>query len=106
DFYWDLANARAIIDARRSLVDDAAVGAVVDRLVERIDRQTVPRLASVRKAIIHGDLNDANLLVGGGTDLETRNQSVVGIVDFGDMVYSYRVGELAVGIAYPQPDPA
>jgi 4-aminobutyrate aminotransferase-like enzyme/Ser/Thr protein kinase RdoA (MazF antagonist) len=104
DFYWDLANARAIIDARRSLVDDAALGAVVDRLVERIDRHTVPRLASVRQAIIHGDLNDANLLVGGGNDLETRNQSVVGIVDFGDMVYSYRVGELAVAIAYAMLD--
>src|SRR5262249_14078872 len=64
----------------------------------------IPRLASVRKAIIHGDLNDANILVGGGPDLEARNQSVVGIVDFGDMVHSYRIGELAIAIAYAMLD--
>ncbi len=104
DFYWDLANARAIIDAKRALVGDQALGALIDRLVARIDRHTIPRLGAVRKAIIHGDLNDANILVGGGTNLETRNQSVVGIVDFGDMVHSYRIGELAIAMAYAMLD--
>ncbi|MGH7620417.1 MAG: phosphotransferase, partial [Gemmatimonadaceae bacterium] len=104
DFYWDLANARRIIGERRSLVADASLVALVDQLVARIDRHAIPRLAAVRRAIIHGDLNDANILVGGGADLETRNQSVVGIVDFGDMVYSYRVGELAIAIAYAMLD--
>jgi len=104
DFYWDLANARGIIDAKRALVDDQALGRLIDRLVARIDRHTVPRLVSLRKAIIHGDLNDANILVGGGTTMETRNQSVVGIVDFGDMVHSYRIGELAIAMAYAMLD--
>ena len=104
DFYWDLANARRIIDDRRELIDDPALGSLIDTLTERIDRRTVPRLASVRRAMIHGDLNDANILVGGGDDLESRHQSVVGIVDFGDMVYSYRVGELAIAIAYAMLD--
>ena len=49
---------------------------------------------------IHGDLNDHNILVGDGDDLESRGQVVTGIVDFGDMVHSYRVGELAIAIAY------
>jgi 4-aminobutyrate aminotransferase-like enzyme/Ser/Thr protein kinase RdoA (MazF antagonist) len=104
DFYWDLATARAIIDMNRPLVGDAAMGLVVDRLVERIDEHTVPHLASVRRAMIHGDLNDGNILVAGGTGPETRNQHVVGIVDFGDMVHSYRVGELAIAIAYAMLD--
>jgi 4-aminobutyrate aminotransferase-like enzyme/Ser/Thr protein kinase RdoA (MazF antagonist) len=104
DFYWDLANARTIIDSRRSLIVDTALRATIDRLVERIDRHTLPRLASVRQSIIHGDLNDANLLVDGGTDVETGHQRVVGIVDFGDMVHSYRVGELAIAMAYAMLD--
>jgi 4-aminobutyrate aminotransferase-like enzyme/Ser/Thr protein kinase RdoA (MazF antagonist) len=104
DFYWDLATARAMIDKHRSLVGEAALGLVVDRLVARIDAHTVPHLASVRRGMIHGDLNDGNILVGGGTDPETRNQRVVGIVDFGDMVHSYRVGELAIAIAYAMLD--
>ena len=100
DFYWDLANARSIIDDKRSLIADAPLAATIDRLVAAIDRRTMPHLANVRRAIVHNDLNDHNILVGGGTDLESRGQRVTGIVDFGDMVYSYRVGELAIAIAY------
>jgi 4-aminobutyrate aminotransferase-like enzyme/Ser/Thr protein kinase RdoA (MazF antagonist) len=108
DFHWDLANARAVIDDKRSLIDDRSLRATIDQLVANIDRQTLPRLVNVRRAIVHNDLNDHNLLVGGGDDLEQRAQSITGIVDFGDMVHSYRVGELAIAIAYAmldQPDP-
>jgi 4-aminobutyrate aminotransferase-like enzyme len=54
--------------------------------------------------MIHNDLNDHNILVGGGDDLEGRGQTVTGIVDFGDMVHSYRVGEIAIAIAYAMLD--
>jgi len=100
DFYWDLANARTIVSEKRALVDDRALGTAIDRVVAEFDKRVVPALAHVRRAIIHNDLNDHNILVGGGDDLESRAQSVTGIVDFGDMVYSYRVGELAIAIAY------
>ena len=40
------------------------------------------------------------MLVGGGTDVELRNQLVTGFVDFGDMTYSYRIGDLAIALAY------
>ncbi|MBK5189070.1 MAG: aminotransferase class III-fold pyridoxal phosphate-dependent enzyme, partial [Gemmatimonadaceae bacterium] len=52
------------------------------------------------RAAIHGDPNDRNVLVGGGTDAESRGQHVTGIVDFGDMTYSYRIADLAIAIAY------
>jgi 4-aminobutyrate aminotransferase-like enzyme/Ser/Thr protein kinase RdoA (MazF antagonist) len=110
DFYWDLAHARGIVAAKRPLISDAALGGAIDRLVAEIDQHTMPHLANVRRAIVHGDLNDHNILIGsdGAGDLETRGQRVVGIVDFGDMVHSYRVGELAIALAYAvlgQPDP-
>jgi Ser/Thr protein kinase RdoA (MazF antagonist) len=44
--------------------------------------------------VIHGDANDYNVLV----DPETM--TVSGLIDFGDMVYSYTVADLAVAIAY------
>jgi 4-aminobutyrate aminotransferase-like enzyme/Ser/Thr protein kinase RdoA (MazF antagonist) len=103
DFYWDLANARAIIDEKCALIDDAELRKTIDRIVAEIDRQTIPRLTNVRRAIVHNDLNDHNILVGSvidRADLEARDQRVTGIVDFGDMVHSYRVGELAIAIAY------
>ena len=50
--------------------------------------------------MIHNDANDYNVIVGGNNDLYTRNQRVVGIIDFGDMVFSHTVGNLAIAIAY------
>ena len=100
DFYWDLAKGRAIVDAKQALIKDAALGALIDRVIGEIDRRTVPLLDRLRRGIVHGDLNDHNVLVGDGDDLWSRGQVVVGIVDFGDMVYSYSVGELAIAIAY------
>ncbi len=108
DFYWDLANARAIVSTHRSMLIDAELGAAIDTLADRFDRHTAPLLDALPRAVVHGDLNDHNVLVGGDADVESRGQSVTGIVDFGDMVHSYRVADLAIAIAYVMldaPDP-
>src|SRR6266540_1492689 len=58
--------------------------------------------------IIHNDANNFNLLAGGGDDIYSRDQNIVGLIDFGDMVYSYAISDLAVAIAYAildKPDP-
>jgi 4-aminobutyrate aminotransferase-like enzyme/Ser/Thr protein kinase RdoA (MazF antagonist) len=99
-FYWDLSNGRSIVDRHRQLIVDAELRAALDRLIAEFDRTTAPLLSALPRAAIHSDLNDYNVLVGGGADVETRDQRVTGIVDFGDMVYSYRVGDLAIAIAY------
>jgi Ser/Thr protein kinase RdoA (MazF antagonist) len=44
--------------------------------------------------VIHGDANDYNVLV------DPERMTVSGLIDFGDMVYSYTVGDLAIAIAY------
>ena len=100
DFYWDLANGRAIVARFRDLIADVELGRTIDRLMASFDAHTAPRLASLPRAAIHGDPNDYNVLVGGGTDAESRNQMVTGFVDFGDMTYSYRIGDLAIALAY------
>jgi 4-aminobutyrate aminotransferase-like enzyme len=53
-----------------------------------------PLLATLRQSAIHGDLNDYNVLVDG------KSQRVTGIVDFGDMVFSHTVNDLAIAMAY------
>ncbi len=100
DFYWDLANGRAIVARYRSLVTDSALGHALDALVAAFDRHTEPLLSSLPRAAIHGDPNDFNVLVGGDGDVESRNQRVTGVVDFGDMTHSFRIGDLAIAIAY------
>lgn len=99
-FYWDLANGRTIIDQYRGLITDTELRVSLDRLLAGFDRTTATLLACLPRGTIHSDLNDHNVLVGGGSDVESRDQRVTGIVDFGDMVHSYRVGDLAIAIAY------
>ena len=106
EFYWDLANARTVIDRNRSAIADPELRSLIDRLVDRFDRSARSVLDALPRAIVHGDLNDFNVLVDGGDELERRGQRVSGIVDFGDMVYSYRVADLAIAVAYAMLDGA
>jgi 4-aminobutyrate aminotransferase-like enzyme/Ser/Thr protein kinase RdoA (MazF antagonist) len=104
DFYWDLANARRIVGTNRSTLPDPSLGAMIDTLVARFDRHTAPLLERLPRSVIHGDPNDYNILVGGGEDVESRGQSISGVVDLGDMVHSYRVADLSITLAYAMLD--
>src|SRR5579862_1676471 len=96
DFYWDLARGRAIVAQYRPLIDDPELGAAIDTLMARFDREAAPLLAHLPRSAIHGDLNDFNVLVDG--------DHVSGFVDFGDMVFGYTVGDLAIAAAYAMLD--
>ncbi|HEY2163601.1 MAG TPA: phosphotransferase, partial [Gemmatimonadaceae bacterium] len=106
DFYWDVANARRTVSTHRSMLIDAELGAAIDTLADRFDRQTAPLLDLLPQSVVHGDPNDYNILVGGDADVESRGQSITGVVDLGDMVYSYRVADLAIAMAYVMLDAA
>jgi 4-aminobutyrate aminotransferase-like enzyme len=51
----------------------------------------------LRTSVIQNDANDYNVLVNAPA---TRDRQVVGLVDFGDMVETWTVQELAVAVAY------
>ena len=96
-FYWDLRKAtlaRQLIgllpDSRRPLVER-----FFDQW-EKID------WSHLRFSIIHNDANDYNILV------NESEQRVSAILDYGDVVYSATVCNLAVALAYvmlDKPDP-
>ncbi len=100
DFYWDLARARAMVDGHLPALADADLRRTIDRLASRFDRYAAPLLARLPLTAIHGDLNDHNVLVAAGGAVDQNAQAVSGIVDFGDMTWTYRVGDLAIAIAY------
>ncbi|NIO86568.1 MAG: phosphotransferase, partial [Candidatus Aminicenantes bacterium] len=54
----------------------------------------IPVLPKLRTGVIHNDANDYNLLV------SKDGKRVTGIIDFGDMVNTHTICELAVAIAY------
>ncbi len=108
DFHWDLANAAEVVIQYISHVTDTFLRDLILKCTREFENTTRPLLQNLRKSVIHNDANDYNVLAGGGTDLYSRNQSVTGIIDFGDMVYSHTVCDPAIAAAYAvldMPDP-
>ena len=99
-FAWDLQNAGAVIDANMSAVDDPQMRQHIERIRETFRTRVEPRLPELPQGVIHNDANDYNVLVSG--------QRIAGLIDFGDMVYSQLVSDLAIATAYAildKPDP-
>lgn len=94
DFHWDLANGLRVINEHAPLIADRDRRGLIDRFVSRFEQDTLPHLPRLRRTAIHNDANDYNVLVSEG------RERIVGLVDFGDMVHSFTVGDLAVAIAY------
>ncbi|HKQ73022.1 MAG TPA: aminotransferase class III-fold pyridoxal phosphate-dependent enzyme [Blastocatellia bacterium] len=100
DFHWDLANGLSVIREYEPLITDVEMRRLVVQLADEFERDVAPVLPKLRKSAIHNDANDYNVIVGGDDDLYAKNQSVVGLIDFGDMIHSFTVADLAVAIAY------
>jgi len=91
---WDLARVDDVIATHRPLVVDPTLTEPIDRLVAHYRQQVLPMLPTLRRSIIHADVNDYNVLV------DNVQQTVTGIVDLGDMVDSHTVNEVAIAMAY------
>lgn len=87
DFHWDLQNGNRIINQFGGLIGDARLRQLV--LKCRFEPEN-----DLRRSVIHGDANDYNVLV------DPESMTVMGLIDFGDMVYSYTTGDLAIALAY------
>lgn len=88
---WDLQHINQC-RALRTDISDPAERKLVDYFFLQWDQQVYPQLAGLRKAIIHNDANDWNILV--------KENRVSGIIDFGDSVYTPLINELAITITY------
>ena len=94
DFAWRMESAPATIRAHLRHLDRGGdlVAATLDRATARLD----PVVDGLPGAVIHNDGNDFNVLVRpslGGARL-------IGLIDFGDVVRSWRAAEVAVAAAY------
>ena len=85
DFHWDLMKGPLILEKYGPRIK-------ADNLRELVLNYETPSLEKLRRSVIHADANDYNVLV--------EDDKVLGLIDFGDVVYSYTVGDLAIAVAY------
>lgn len=101
EFHWDLASGFTVIRERLPLVSDQAQCELIAHLTDGIEQRDTGRFARLRRSVVHNDPNDHNVLIGpDDADPFVRRQQVVGLLDFGDIVWSYAVADLAIAIAY------
>jgi 4-aminobutyrate aminotransferase-like enzyme/Ser/Thr protein kinase RdoA (MazF antagonist) len=93
---WDMRRAREMIDAGIDAVADPQHRADVDVVMSWFDTIS-PLLDRLPRGVAHQDLNDSNVLV--DRDPSGR-QSISGVLDLGDALYTVRVAELAVATGY------
>ena len=89
---WNAANARDVVEGALELVSTDERRDLLRHFLKLIENEVAPGLPSLPRGVIHNDANDYNLLVSAG--------EVSGILDFGDMVESALVCELANACAY------
>src|SRR5690242_10167288 len=94
---WDLARA-GWIRGYLGYITDAGRRALVERFLALFETEALPRLAGLRQSVIYHDANDYNVIV--GRDEATGERRVTGVIDFGDMLRTATVAELAVACAY------
>lgn len=90
---WDLASLSSLTGFLDHIAD-ADKRAIADRVYADFAENVVPAMDSLPDAAIHNDANDQNILV------DAEGNDVVGIIDFGDMVWTKRIFELAILTAY------
>jgi Ser/Thr protein kinase RdoA (MazF antagonist) len=110
-FPWDLANALEVIREHSDAISDPSGRDIISHFVSSYEDIVVPKLGVLRRSVIHNDVNDFNIMVGDEIVAEEGQSShpqVTGLIDFGDMVHSCTIYDLAVCLAYAmldKPDP-
>ena len=90
-YVWDISNAA---DANRKLhcIKNHERRRIAGYFLLQFETEALPFISALRHAYAHHDANDTNILVQG--------DKISGLIDFGDMVYTALINNLAVACTY------
>jgi 4-aminobutyrate aminotransferase-like enzyme/Ser/Thr protein kinase RdoA (MazF antagonist) len=90
-YVWDISNAT---DANRKLhcIKNHERRRIAGYFLLQFETEVLPHISGLRHAYVHHDANDTNILV--------LDNKVSGLIDFGDMVYTALINNLAVACTY------
>ena len=90
---WDISQAAWTFDHIHLFDSEQQI--IINNYHQRF-KDLQPQLNNLRKAVVHNDVNDNNVLV--SDDL--LHPKVTAIIDFGDAIYTPIINDLAITIAY------
>jgi len=91
---WDMKRALDLRELQR-FITDPALRKQVARCLDDFEEHALPRFGNLRWQVIHNDLNPDNILVDA-----PQGSKVVGVIDFGDMLSSPLIVDVAVAVSY------
>ncbi|PIE79535.1 MAG: alanine--glyoxylate aminotransferase [Chloroflexi bacterium] len=99
--HWDMTHTSTTIRERIGHIQEIEQRALVENVLARFEADVLPCLSDLRRSVIHSDANDYNVLV---TAERKQPRRIAGLIDFGDMVHSATIFELAIAAAYAMLD--
>jgi hydroxylysine kinase len=97
EILWDLKQTEKL-EQRTKSIDDVAKRNLVERIFARFREHVKPIEPTLRHQVVHNDFNLHNVLVD-----PAEHDRVSGILDFGDMVDTPLIYDVAVGCSYHVP---
>lgn len=101
EFHWDLKHAVDTITRLQKWISNLEDRRLVGRFLKRFQADTAQSLSGLRMGVVHNDGNDHNVLVMPAGQWDHR---VSGVIDFGDMIHTFIVSEVAIACAYAMLD--
>ncbi|MBW1889696.1 MAG: aminotransferase class III-fold pyridoxal phosphate-dependent enzyme [Deltaproteobacteria bacterium] len=97
NFHWDLKQASRVVGELIKHIATSEKRRTVTGFLEQFQARTEPLVSELRRSVIHNDGNDYNILI---VPEGAWGLRVGGLIDFGDMVHTHTVNELAIVCAY------
>lgn len=94
---WDISRAARLIELL-GCIEDTGRRSLAASFLRHFARRVQPALRTLRHQVVHNDLNPHNVLVA-ASDAER----IAGIIDFGDIVRTALINDVAIGASYLLP---
>jgi 4-aminobutyrate aminotransferase-like enzyme/Ser/Thr protein kinase RdoA (MazF antagonist) len=97
DLRWDYDRAEWILTHFGRHIEEENRKQIIEKMYLLWKQNVIPTLQNLRKSVLYHDANEYNVLV---SQKDFEGEPSVGLIDFGDMLYTYTVAEPAIGAAY------
>jgi len=97
ELIWDLSQAEGGIEQYKTYIHEPSRKALIEKYLSCFQTHFRSKMNNLRQSVIYNDANNYNILVNINTDLTAE---LSGFIDWGDLLYTFTLADLAVALAY------